>query len=487
MRSWKKPGQLKKSSTSCSCKTSALKVQIACRHRSKVANVNTYRTPKSLPGNFLPGRNAQLLVLLSLVSLLSAAQELPSLDIMAGKGLFEKNWVSAPASTAASDGLGPFFNARSCVACHQGGGRGAVPEALNFVTADAAYGALLQTHAVQGLRAEARVKISAHEQIALFEDGTKVVMHTPDYELTDARYGVLAKPLSARIAPSLAGLQLLAQVPEHYLQAAADPEDSDGDGISGRVSKVPELATGALVTGRFGWKAESDSLRTQIAKAFILDMGLGTSLFPSSFGDCTEYQPDCLQMAQGNSPAMTDPEVSDTILELLLVYLQSLVPEQQEVVMANLQTATRLDPAVRSGGDKIILEYAEHIPAEGAVVNSGPTLTGLDLFVNSGCSACHSPSLPAGDTSISPFTDLLLHDMGPGLAAETTEFTQGAEWRTAPLWGLSSTRFYLHDGRATTLSEAILWHGGEGASSVEAYRQLPGVERDVLHSWLLGL
>jgi CxxC motif-containing protein (DUF1111 family) len=184
---------------------------------------------------------------------------------------------------------------------------------------------------------------------------------------------------------------------------------------------------------------------------------------------------------------MTDPEVSDTILELLLVYLQSLVPGRQDVVMANLQTAAGLDPAVRSGGDKIILEYAEHIPAEGVVVNSGPTLAGLDLFVNSGCSACHSPSLPAGDTSISPFTDLLLHDMGPGLAAETTEFTQGAEWRTAPLWGLSSTRFYLHDGRATTLPEAILWHGGEGASSVEAYRQLPAVKRDVLHSWLLGL
>ena len=409
------------------------------------------------------------------------SQDLPSLDVIAGKALFEKNWVSAPASTAASDGLGPFFNARSCAACHQEGGRGALPDALNFVSADAVYGEFLQTHAVQGLRAEAQVKSSIHEQIALLADDTRVVMHAPEYEPTDARFGVLAKPLSARIAPSLAGLQLLAQVPEQYLQAVADPDDRDGDGISGRVSKVPDLATGALVTGRFGWKAESYSLRMQIARALSLDMGLGSSLFPSAFGDCTQRQSDCLEMAPGNSPAMTDPEVSDTILDLLLVYLQSLVPAQRYVMTANLQTA---EESTEAGTAK---EYVRHIPRGGIDANTGPALTGQDLFIGIGCGACHSSSLPAGDSIIRPFTDLLLHDMGPGLAAQTTKSAEGAEWRTAPLWGLSSAHFYLHDGRATTLPEAILWHDGESASSVKAYGQLPAAERDVLHSWLLGL
>ncbi|MES2626923.1 MAG: di-heme oxidoredictase family protein, partial [Pseudomonadota bacterium] len=260
----------------------------------------------------------------------ATAQGLPSLDSLAGKALFEKTWVSAPASTAASDGLGPFFNARSCSTCHPRGGRGDLADSLIIVTDDPVYGEFLQTRAVQGLRAEAQVRLVTRDHIKLFEDGTEVVMHQPAYELDDMQYGELHKPVSARIAPSLAGLHLLEQVPVEYLESIADPDDINGDGISGRISEVPEVATGKLMTGRFGWKAESYSLTMQIAKALSLDMGLGNSIFPSAFGDCTQDQANCLQMAAGNSPSSTDPEVSDTILGLLLTYLQGLAPAHQQ-------------------------------------------------------------------------------------------------------------------------------------------------------------
>jgi CxxC motif-containing protein (DUF1111 family) len=402
-------------------------------------------------------------------TLFASAQDLPSLDVLAGKALFDKNWVSAPASTAASDGLGPFFNARSCMECHRDGGRGDSAAMLSFVTADPVYGEFLQTRAIQGLRAEGQVKVAYRDRVVQLPDGTGIVLHTPEYAVHDLQYGPLTQPLGARIAPSLLGTGLLAQVAEQYLQSLADPDDSNGDGISGRISKVRQAGSDVLVTGRFGWKAATGSLAVQAAKAFSLDMGLGTALFPSPFGDCTQSQHDCLQQAAGNSPGRTDPEVSETVMKLLLTYLQSLAPAKP--LDSESATETSQAPEAR--------QWDSHINTKTTQLPEG-----AELFGRIGCSACHLPAIPAGASLISPFTDLLLHDMGPDLAAETNGFATALEWRTAPLWGLGSAQSYLHDGRAKTLAEAILWHGGEASAAVKAYSELPAVERDVLHSWL---
>jgi len=414
----------------------------------------------------------------------SSAQQLPSLDGIAGKALFEKNWVSAPASTAASDGLGPFFNARSCAACHPDGGRGNSAEMLTFVTNDPVYGEFLQTHAIQGLRAEGQASMVFRTQISRLPDGTEVVLRTPLYEIYDLQYGPIRQQLSARVAPSLSGVGLLEQVPEEYLELLADPDDANGDNISGRVSKVPQAESGEPAIGRFGWKAQTASLENQIAKAFSLDMGLGTTAFQSAFGDCTEHQSACLQQASGNSPATTDPEVPPIVLELVVTYLKELGSAGRKEG-SNLRSSSGTD--FDTAADRAGYGLPDTVPGSGTGAEQALAPTGYDLFDRIGCDACHLRSVPAGAVLISPFTDLLLHDMGPGLAAEATDSAGAAEWRTAPLWGLSSVRSYLHDGRATTLAEAILWHGGEAASAVNAWSALTAAEREVLHNWLHSL
>jgi CxxC motif-containing protein (DUF1111 family) len=367
------------------------------------------------------------------------AQDFSALDAAAGQALFERNWVSAPASTAAADGLGPYYNARSCARCHPAGAGGDNTLAtMNLVVNDPVYGELLQLRALQGLKPEAQVELvyeaagsvqlSAHESVALSK---------PRVVLSNPQHGALPNISSLRRAPSLAGLALLEQIPLAHLQLLADPHDHDGDGISGR------LAHGA---GRFGWKASSASLHEQTARALSLDLGLGTTQFPGTAGDCTPAQSLCIDAAR----AVTGDELeaSDTVVDLLVVYLR-------------------------------------HLPAPTAPLASG---AGSALFLELGCVSCHSPQIDATGQTLYPFTDLLLHDMGPGLAAASDSPSAGAaEWRTAPLWDLGQVPRFLHDGRAANLHEAILWHGGEASTSVAAYRQLNGAQRAVLHQWLLGL
>lgn len=368
---------------------------------------------------------------------LLCAQDFAALDAASGQALFERNWVAAPASTAAADGLGPYYNARSCAACHQGGGGSSEVSALNLVVDDPVYGHLLQLRAITGMLPEARVELMYEpaETLAL-PDGTKVVLSKPRLAVSDLQYGVLMNPVSVRRAPALAGLALLEQVPATQLQALADPDDHDGDGISGRIPG-----------GRFGWTASVATLREQIARALSLDIGLGSSLFPEAAGDCTSVQAECLQAAR----AVTGDtlEAPDIVLNLLLTYLQSLPPPQSS--------------------------FAE--PEQDAA-----------LFAELGCPACHSPQLQADGQLLHPYTDLLLHDMGAGLAdVADSPSVNAAEWRTAPLWGLGRHTRFLHDGRATNMEEAILWHGGEAGASAAAYRNLNAGQRERLHQWLLGL
>jgi CxxC motif-containing protein (DUF1111 family) len=353
----------------------------------------------------LKALTACLLSISSFTSGFASAQDFSALDIAAGKALFDKNWVSAPASTQASDGLGPYYDARSCAACHPAGGRGAFPDSLTQVIDDPVYGAQLQGHAIAGLAAEA------------------------DFQRTLSHQG------SLRLPPALAGTWLFELVAEQTLGDLADPADTDGDGISGRQA------------GRYGNKADTATLAQQIGKAFSLDMGLGNSFFPSSHGDCTEAQVACRELPAGAGAGET--EVTDQVIGLLARWLRSL---------PSPTTTAAIDP----------------------------------LFTEFGCSACHVPALPMPAGALQGWTDLLLHDLGPGLAADLPTSSNAvaatpAEWRTAPLWALGSRTHYLHDGRADSIAAAISWHAGEAEASRLAYESATKLRQGQLLAFLQGL
>ncbi len=386
------------------------------------------------------------------------------LDAAAGQALFERHWIPAPASTAASDGLGPLYNARACITCHPGGGRGVDLQALTLRSNDPVYGRQLQPLALASLKPELSYTLSyTPTSIELPtprrggpprppvsgvapQSPTSQSLERLQVKFTALRYGPLQSPWSARLAPSLSGVGLLQQVAAPVLQALADPDDRDGDGISGRVSQVP-AADGTLVAGRFGWKAELPDLLTQTASAFSLDLGLGSPLYPAAHGDCSEFQLDCLQQVPGTATGPAATEVDTELLQLVLAYLESLPPP-----------VSRVEPA------------------------------GLALFERNGCARCHVPSLPGAAGPVSAFSDLLLHDMGQGLADAFTPESAGArEWRTAPLWGLGSAGRLMHDGRAATIEAAILWHGGEAEVARDRFRALPPGEKRQLLDFLKGL
>lgn len=398
-----------------------------------------------------------------------------------GNSFFNENWVAAPASTASRDGLGPLFIARSCSACHFKDGRdhapaeGELSRTLVFrlsqpghdgVTKgplpDARYGGQLQTRALPGVKAEADVQVFWENVTKQFADGESYQLRKPRYAFTNEAYGVMTTNtlISVRVAPAMIGLGLLESVSAETLERLADPVDRDGDGISGRINRVWDFERKAQVIGRFGWKAEQPTVRQQAAGAFNDDMGLATRLFPRE--NFTAIQTDAAKMPSGGSP-----EVSDEILAAVILYAQTLaVPARRE-----------LENPVALRGEKI--------------------------FQSIGCAACHMPELRTGGKAvfpelahqtIHPYTDLLLHDMGEGLADGREVYeASGNEWRTAPLWGVGLVKTvnghteFLHDGRARNLSEAILWHGGEGELAKEKFRTLSREEREALLKFLESL
>jgi CxxC motif-containing protein (DUF1111 family) len=392
-----------------------------------------------------------------------------------GNSFFNQNWVSAPSTVDMRDGLGPLFNARSCSACHFKDGRGAPPDPGQSPIAlvlrislrggggphgaprpDPVYGDQIQTDALPGLPREAAVAIDYSERTERSPDGESYALRTPAVRLSQLGYGGLQANLetSARVAPALIGLGLLEAVPEADILSRVDAGDRDGDGISGRDNRVWDAARGDLALGRFGWKAEQPSVRQQVAVAFQTDMGITSSLLPDE--NHTSQQPACADRPGGGTP-----EVSDAILEDVGRYASTLgVPARR-----NLD-----DPRVRRGAR---------------------------LFQRAGCTGCHRPSLQSGAVAdlpelggqvIHPFTDLLLHDMGEGLADHRPAFAaDGREWRTAPLWGIglvgkvNGHGFFLHDGRARGLQEAVLWHGGEARAAQRAFlRMTQGERRDLI-------
>lgn len=408
------------------------------------------------------------------------------LDFSVGNSFFRNPWVEAPASTTARDGLGPLFNTNSCQGCHIKDGRGnpptddsraislflrlAVPadpkkdaailKRHGFVPAPA-YGSQLQTAAIPGMQPEADLEIVYRTRTVTLEDGSHVELREPIYDIRNPNFGPLPSDLmiSPRVAPPMIGLGLLQALPDAAILASADPDDGNADGISGRPNRVWDRIAKKTVLGRFGWKASEPSIRQQSLGAFAGDMGLTSHLYPTT--DCTVNQ-GCGDFANGGVP-----EVSDKIADFITFYASSLAVPQRR----NLD-----DPAV---------------------------MQGAKLFNAIGCAACHTPrhstaevpERPAlGNQIIWPYSDLLLHDMGPGLADGRPEFlADGNEWRTPPLWGIGLAQQvnplagFLHDGRARTLEEAILWHGGEAQAARDRYKALEKTERNALIRFLDSL
>ena len=426
------------------------------------------------------------------------------IDFIAGQGLFRKIWVASPASTLASDGLGPLFNARSCEACHAGGGRGhpaaeggkrspglvlrlAVPvagaagatEISSYLAEPSAplaptrphpvYGAQLQDFSTQGQQAEYQLSITYHDIAVDLADGETISLRDPTYSATDLAFGPLEDGtlISARIAPQVIGLGLLEAIAPADILAHADPGDADKDGISGRAQMIWSADLGRPALGRFGHKAGVATIREQSARAFHADIGISTPLFPAGAGDCTSVQTRCMNAPDGTSGTAGATEIGEVGLDLVTFYASTLT-----------------------------------LPARRGVARPD-VLRGKQIFYETGCTACHTPKfvtdrLPAHPERsfqlIWPYTDLLLHDMGPDLADDLPEgVAAGNEWRTAPLWGIGVTadrsgrQSFLHDGRARTLLEAILWHGGEAGHAKNRVTALPSADRAALIHYLESL
>jgi CxxC motif-containing protein (DUF1111 family) len=418
------------------------------------------------------------------------------LDFKVGNGIFRKAWVSAPSSTTASDGLGPIFNARACQDCHLKDGRGTVPAAgetavsmflrlsippqteadrqalathRKAVIAEPTYGGQLQNFSIQGLFAEGRMVIDYAAQPVTLADGTVVTLRKPSYRVADLRYGPMHRKvmLSPRVAPPMLGMGLLEAIAEEDILKYADPTDADGDGISGRPNYVWSDKHGRVMLGRFGWKAGEPTVAQQAAGAFRGDIGISSPLYPKPYGDCTASQDACRKAPHGGASATDTVEATRKMFDLVVFYSRNLGV-----------------PARRGIGDPQVLH-------------------GKKLFYASGCIACHRPKYvtrrdPARPEQsfqlIWPYTDLLLHDMGEGLADGRPEGeANGREWRTPPLWGLglattvNPRATYLHDGRARTLLEAILWHGGEAAAAQAKVVGMTKAERDALIAFLKSL
>jgi CxxC motif-containing protein (DUF1111 family) len=415
-------------------------------------------------------------------------------DFKLGNALFRKTWIAAPASTLASDGLGPLYNARACQDCHLKDGRGHVPAPgersvsmfLRIAVPGGSppaviddylathphpvYGSQLQDFASPGQTAEGQMTIRYTEAPVTLADGTVVTLRHPTYTITDPAYGPLGADLmiSPRVAPQMIGLGLLEAIPAADILARQDAGDADGNGISGRANIVMSMEFGVPMLGRFGLKAGAATVREQSAGAFSGDMGLSSRLRPDPGGECTAAQSDCRTAPHGQEPGVRDGrEVDDASFDLITFYSRNLGV-----------------PARRNVDDPIVLR-------------------GKAVFHTAQCAACHVPNhvthrLDGQDEQsfqlIWPYTDLLLHDMGAGLADGMPEArATGSEWRTPPLWGIGLTRQvsghteFLHDGRARSLLEAILWHGGEAEAARNAVVALPQPDRDALIAFLESL
>ena len=408
------------------------------------------------------------------------------MDFFVGNGFFRNPWKVASVQQNARDGLGPLFNTDTCQGCHIKDGRGHPPTdadepavsmlvrlSINPTAADTyqlerggvvpepTYGGQLQDAAIAGHRPEGRVRVEYTEIPMVFSDRSPISLRKPQMRIDSLGYGPMhpETQLSARIAPPMIGLGLLEAISEDDLRANAMQQAESSRRISGKVNMVWDDVQGKTVIGRFGWKAGQPNLNQQNSHAFAGDMGLTSRVLARD--DCTKHQTACQQAMNGGTP-----EVRDSIVASILFYTRNLaVPMRRDVATPQ-------------------------------------TLRGKALFHQAGCATCHVPSYVTAEAAepelsqqkIYPYTDLLLHDMGDELGDGRGEYiADGNEWRTPPLWGIGLTQqvsghtFFLHDGRARNLMEAIIWHGGEARGSRNAVLQFDQAQREALISFLNSL
>ncbi len=411
------------------------------------------------------------------------------LDFWTGFSFFRDPWVTAPSATEDRDGLGPLFNTRSCVRCHTAGSRAKADktgEILPFplvirlgsveskiTTVDPVYGGQIQPRAIrfnhvkltESTEGEAWLKLDYRKISGQFSDGERYELWQPSYQLSKLAYGELSSHigLSPRFAPNVFGAGLLNAIDEADLLAQEDSQDTDQDGISAVYNRVPDVVTGKVSVGRFGFKAKHPNLYQQVAAAFRDDIGITNNLFLSE--SCTGSQTACQQASSvgGHDAA----EIPDKLLDLTVKFNEFLgVPPARDL--------------------------------QSKQVNKG-----RKVFYQLGCQQCHTPSYTTAknypiaelaEQKIWPYTDLALHDMGADLADGVYEFkANGSEWRTPPLWGIglqkkvTGEQRYLHDGRARTIQEAILWHGGEAQAAKQAFSELDLTQRQALIKFLRAI
>lgn len=410
-----------------------------------------------------------------------------------GNSFFKRNWVEAPASTTARDGLGPHFIARSCAGCHALDGRGEPPQIRNRLNADPpvhllmrlsipgtpdpragvvpepVYGDQFNNAAVQGVKPEGEVEIRVTPVRGKFADGTPYTLNKPSYGFRKLGYGPMHPQVmvSPRIAPQMIGMGLLEAIPEAEILANATSQAALPGAIKGMPNQVWDSVAQRTMVGRFGWKANVATVAHQTAGAFLGDIGITSSVFPREV--CTPAQKDCITAPSGGKPGL--PEIDDKTLDNVTFYSATVAP-----------------PARRGARDAQVL-------------------AGQKLFAEAQCVVCHRPSYVTADgpfprltskalsgQTIYPYTDLLLHDMGEALADGRPDFlASGRQWKTPPLWGIglikdvNGHQRLLHDGRADGVLQAILWHGGEAEASKQQVLKMNKPERSALVKFVESL
>ncbi|MFZ2162471.1 MAG: di-heme oxidoredictase family protein [Sideroxyarcus sp.] len=408
-----------------------------------------------------------------------AMAEADRAKFLKGRALVRQVWVIPPSENREIAGLGPLYNRLSCIACHPANGRGFAPETaaepmramlvrLSVPGRDphggplphSAYGGQLNENGVPGVPGEGRAEVHYRTRTVTLRGSEKVKLREPKFRFVELAYGKFPTNMmtSPRIGSPIFGLGLLEAVPESTLVALTAVGKPAG--IRGKINYVWDVEQKKSVPGRFGWKANMPNLRQQIAGAMVGDMGITSPLFPQE--NCMLAQSDCAK-----SPSAGKPELSAAQLDATEFYHFALAVPQQ-----------------RNAGDKRVQR-------------------GAKLFEQAQCSSCHVPELKTGEFAkypalanriIHPYTDLLLHDMGEALADHRPDYlATGREWRTPPLWGIGLAQKvepragYLHDGRARTLLEAVLWHDGEGAGAAQAVKAMTATDLNALIKFLESL
>lgn len=395
-------------------------------------------------------------------------------DHLDGDVDFESIFVTAPATV--NQGLGTIFNNSSCVSCHPRDGRSAFPTNLSarsgfFLRTSLpgqlangspipvpGFGTQIQNQAIFGYQPEARFQVTFSDIVETLSDGTQVVLKKPTYSVIDTYIPFPGNVLlSPRIGSPVFGLGLLEAIPELTILMNQDINDENGDGISGKANYVHDAVSGTTKLGRFGWKANTATILEQCAGAYNGDMGITSYLKPIETG---------FGQSNGEDGLGNDPEISDEILHKVTVYCKTLAV-----------------PAPRN-------------------ISNAAVRRGAKIFDQLDCAKCHIPKMQTGSSSISalanqtifPYSDMLLHDMGEGLADNRPDFlADGSEWKTRPLWGIGLTNVvnnhthFLHDGRAKNITEAILWHGGEAQNAKTKFKQLSTKDRNDLLAFLNSL